>query len=668
MPPCSQCGKICTEKADDGHYYCNACWQAWIQGLQRERAQLDAKSLAAKMAKDKADKGRAAERAAQEAASKAQSEKRMKEQQEANAREAQEVKERAYWEAYWKLESQKPKTVEPRGENGSRTPVVFWGICDIKYDPRLAARDRLKVLELGDGRSSRFSHDGAPIKARYDKGYQMDSAPFKSQVMVDNKKFTHDTFVECGLGFLRPKQFSSPRRYDSDLAKRIIRDLDVSEDGAVVLKLVNRARGAGVIICPARELDKTLRTLLVPPLNAKLDQWFEGHIPSALNKDRFKDMLSEHKLHYWTNECPLFVVEELRHSVPVTMPETGSDELYDGTLRVAFGLKRIERNQQEHIDIDWLGGYWKLPPVSLSEAASDSLEGMNARFVSSFNTEEKRTAPVDPELLGEVYATLTPALPQIFKNGNVGFRELTNKYSDSLPFRAFAMTRLAASLRNTGEWNRIPGVLEQARRLIKVPASFDPSVLPECSVLSYIERTLGVNCALHDNWAKASTHFNEALRKCPTNASAHYLRGVCLQDQDKFGEAATCCLKAIALDPDFRSPCMALGECWSRMGKYQGAVDACTICLHRQPDAPIAQHIMGQAIYHMLRNGWQGPDMNEADLREKALKCMEIAKSGLSSHWSNSEEEVMKYLRAGKEREQMEVQPLRHAKSVGWRP
>merc|ERR1740122_819472 len=94
-------------------------------------------------------------------------------------------------------------------------PVVFWGICDLKYDPRRPEKDRVKVLELGDGRASRFSHDGAVIKERFSRRYYMDQTPIRCQVMVENKRFTHDKFVECGLSHLVPKQVHYPRRYES---------------------------------------------------------------------------------------------------------------------------------------------------------------------------------------------------------------------------------------------------------------------------------------------------------------------------------------------------------------------------------------------------------------------------------------------------------------------
>ena len=65
-----------------------------------------------------------------------------------------------------------------------RFPAVFWGILDLKYDGRTAFHsksghpsgskpvlERVRVLETGDGRISKFSGDGAAIqelmKARY---------------------------------------------------------------------------------------------------------------------------------------------------------------------------------------------------------------------------------------------------------------------------------------------------------------------------------------------------------------------------------------------------------------------------------------------------------------------------------------------------------------------
>ncbi|CAE7513600.1 unnamed protein product, partial [Symbiodinium microadriaticum] len=52
--------------------------------------------------------------------------------------------------------------------------------------------------------------------------------------MTENKKFTHDMFVQEGFAHLRPPTAAYPRRYEPHLAHRILRDLDVKGNGAVV--------------------------------------------------------------------------------------------------------------------------------------------------------------------------------------------------------------------------------------------------------------------------------------------------------------------------------------------------------------------------------------------------------------------------------------------------
>eukprot|EP00913_Durusdinium_trenchii_P002023 g1869.t1 len=106
--------------------------------------------------------------------------------------------------------------------------------------------------ELGDGRSSRFSHHGRSIKDKFDSRYCMGRAPIKRAVMTENKKFTHDMFVQEGFAQLRPPTAAYERRYSSTLAGKILRDLDVRSGGAVVLKLCNRSRGAGVVVASRR--------------------------------------------------------------------------------------------------------------------------------------------------------------------------------------------------------------------------------------------------------------------------------------------------------------------------------------------------------------------------------------------------------------------------------
>ena len=94
---------------------------------------------------------------------------------------------------------------EGTAERGQRSPAVFWGILDLKYDPDLSLEDRVKVLETGDGRSSKFSGYGAAIKESFKADKKLEETLHRA-VLVENKKLTRDFFVECGYGHLMPKQ------------------------------------------------------------------------------------------------------------------------------------------------------------------------------------------------------------------------------------------------------------------------------------------------------------------------------------------------------------------------------------------------------------------------------------------------------------------------------
>ena len=236
-----------------------------------------------------------------------------------------------------------PQAAMPRREGlgagvDSRTPVAFWGIVDLKFDGRLPARDRVRVLELGDGRSSGFSQHGRLIRERFEAGYREDPAMLKRALLVENKKVTHDRFVDEGCGHLRPPAAFYPRRYSADLAQRILADLGLTQGGGhVVLKLCNRSRGAGVVVVPAQQLEQSLRLLLAPPSGQALRCLLDPG-PEVLDQT-FADALQESCPHWWSNECPLFVAERCCHSVPV---QAGGQD-FDATMRVSFVLHRKPR-------------------------------------------------------------------------------------------------------------------------------------------------------------------------------------------------------------------------------------------------------------------------------------------------------------------------------------
>ncbi|CAE7417434.1 dnc [Symbiodinium sp. KB8] len=555
------------------------------------------------------------------------------------------------------------------------TAVAFWGICDIKYDPRASLRERIRVLELGDGRSSRFSHHGRYIKEKFDSNYCMARAPIKRAVMTENKKFTHDMFVQEGFAHLRPPTAAYPRRYEPHLAHRILRDLDVKGNGAVVLKLCNRSRGAGVVVVTASELDDVLRKLLTPPLEDLADFLAERRT-AALSLGEEQPLFEEQCLHWWSNECPLFVVERCCASIPVAKDED-SPERFDGTLRVAFALyrpKSVSKYQDEHqvkpFEIDWLGGYWKLPKTPVSDGASENLEDIHNRIVSSFNSVDKRTAPVPMEQLQEVYDALTPALPRIFSSGTISVQMIMNVYRQDELFCAFALARVAAAMR-VDHLERALGLFDLARRKVKVPTETSAAFLPEMSVLSYIDRNVGVCSALLQKWEDANRSWRASLKTFPANATSHYLQGRYYQEVGQYDDAVDCLMKAILLDPDFKLPYQGLGNCHLLRRDYEEAMRACLACFKRHPDAPFAQYIAGQCIYHVLLEHYRY-GVGDADakiLAEKASKALAQARRRMPEHWTNEDQVMLDYVQAEpSQRAKLPIQDVRVWKLHGFRP
>mmetsp|Transcript_84625 Transcript_84625/g.149866 ORF Transcript_84625/g.149866 Transcript_84625/m.149866 type:complete len:624 (+) Transcript_84625:119-1990(+) len=559
------------------------------------------------------------------------------------------------------------------------TSVCFWGICDIKYDPRLPEADRVKVLEFGDGRSSRFSHHGRAIKVKFENGYCMDPTPIKRAVMVENKKFTHDMFVQAGFAHLRPHTTTYHRRYAPDLADRILTDLRGSQpDGAVnavVLKLCNRSRGAGIVVVTAAELDRVLKMLLIPPTGGGFNSWLASKLPGALNPT-FGDNLQEQCLHWWSNECPVFVVERCCQSIPVRKdPE--SDLLYDGTMRVAFALYRkplnkgLEERKIAPLEIDWLGGYWKLPRNPVVEAGKESLEEMHGRIVSSFNSVEKRTAPVPEEHLQEIFAALTPALPRIFSTDQLGVQKIMGGYKNDALFRAFALSRVAAAMRVT-DMNKAKGLFDLARNMVPQAKTFtyNEQDLPERAVSSYITRNVAVCSMMAENWSEASKKLNQSLTELPTNSTSYYLFGHCRHQEERFRECVDSMMRSIALDPDFKSPYIALGNAYLKLNQMDNVLEASVACLRRHPDAPGAQFNIGQAIYHKAMSG--SVTIADEEMLKKGRDALELAKKRVPEQWRADDDKMLEFFQASTSR-RSEIKkeasaPVHTWKVYGWRP
>eukprot|EP00435_Cladocopium_sp_Y103_P002672 s2313_g1.t1 len=251
----------------------------------------------------------------------------------------------------FQLDDLKSEVVPPsEGEKSEtkRSPAVFWGILDLKYDPTVPMERRVKVLETGDGRSSKFSGYGAAIKENFKADKRLEETLHRA-VLVENKKLTHEFFVESGYEHLMPRQMCFRRSYYDTLALDLIEGLGLKSAGpdgperACVLKLCNRARGAGCIPIKAADLDVALERLLTLPENA--EEWLkeqDDQFPRNCKWGCFEEQVR----HWWSNECPVFVAEELCHSAPVVQ----DGQNFDGTMRVGFSLHRIEEPSENAKD------------------------------------------------------------------------------------------------------------------------------------------------------------------------------------------------------------------------------------------------------------------------------------------------------------------------------
>eukprot|EP00811_Abedinium_folium_P035925 NODE_867_length_2726_cov_10.400923.p1 GENE.NODE_867_length_2726_cov_10.400923~~NODE_867_length_2726_cov_10.400923.p1 ORF type:complete len:545 (-),score=136.31 NODE_867_length_2726_cov_10.400923:326-1960(-) len=491
---------------------------------------------------------------------------------------------------------------------------------------------RVKVLETGDGRYSRFSGDGAAIRETFQHEHKLDEVVERA-VLVENKKLTHDRIVECGFAHLRPLQACFPRVYDPDLAQRIVRELGTTPDGVVVLKLLNRARGAGVVPTYVSELDGVLRTLLDPPED--IEDWLANQ-----DEDWYINLpwgtVEEQVRHWWSSETPCFIAEELCRSKP-TIQDDGRE--LDGTMRVGFSLHRgVDTDNASRREdaswvaswgertfattlfpvgvsalcVAWLGGYWKLPV-----APTDS-SNLRDRIVS---VAKKGTAPVATAELNEVYAMLGGMVEQLFGTSDFSHVNLTRKYASFPELASFFGSRLAGSVRRRN--------LERSQQMLQLALSGMANCkgLPRDAVVSYIERNRGALEALTRNWPRAADYFRKSLVAMPTNATSRYLLGMYYLDANRPIDAAICMAQSLQLDPDFKAAYSNIGVAYLRLGQYERTVKVSGVGMMRHLNTPHFFYHAGLAHFALACKQERaiGGGCVAAELRSRALSSLESA-------------------------------------------
>jgi len=587
----------------------------------------------------------------------------------------------------------------------TKQPAVFWGILDLKFDPAKGIVDHVKVLETGDGRASKFSGYGAAIKESFQQENKLEGAVHRA-VLVESKKLTWDMVCERGYAHIQPRQGCFPKEYTPELAGAIGRHLQLQGDDVCILKLANRARGAGVIPMRYSDLDEALQLLLQPPRD--VDAWLKDRDPHWARVVTW-GCFEEQVRHWWSNEYPAFLVEDFCTSRP-TLRESEDECLeLDGTMRVGFSLHRdapeglpdgffftetgimyrspdgnenivpLKMNTSgdmitelwgtirpfshlfpvgpDVLRIQWLGGYWKLP---MEDRRSPDLRG---RIVS---VAKHGTAPVAAADLHEVYAALGDSMPQIFSmRHEINHTSLLKRYSGFPELGAASIARLASSMRARDK--------VKALNVFNLAQSKIEKLRGRASNLanSYILRNLGVIEAQSGRWKDAEVYFSKSLGLMPASANSRYLLGMCSLDAGNSQAAIEAFEGSLQLDPDFKAPYVGIAVAQIRLQVYDKAAEVSESGLKRFPQTAHILYNLGAAKFALScaeeeeghsEESWKSATC--AELREEAFTALTAARDLASQAWTERDERMLAHL---EERSKYIPFPASELPKDGWR-
>mmetsp|Transcript_132221 Transcript_132221/g.410939 ORF Transcript_132221/g.410939 Transcript_132221/m.410939 type:complete len:1263 (-) Transcript_132221:126-3914(-) len=612
--------------------------------------------------------------------------------QEASAAQHKEPKEK-------EAEAPERRDATAKPSRTARSPAVFWGILDLKYDSKKCIEDIVKVLETGDGRLSRFSGCGASIKESFQQDHKLEET-IRRAVLTENKKLTHDVIVDHGYGHTRPRQREFRKEYTDDLAERIKKEFSFEDQDLCVLKLCNRARGAGVIPVRVAELDEVLDKLLHPPVD--MNQWLKEQ-PKDWAQSVTWGCFEEQTRHWWTNECPCFLVEECCQSMLTEKEE----RYFDGTMRVGFSLHREHRNKlprgwvdspdgpvrvqrpegeesaptdtsppapwnddRPYLDlfrlessilrVQWLGGYWKLP---IEDINSQDLRG---KVVS---VAKMGTAPVSEYDLHTVYASIGDMVSLLFGANDMSQGAIRARYKSFPELSSFIIARMACSIR-VGDKTKSSQLMELARMYMERQTGACKDL-----VSSYIHRNMGVAEAGHNSqWLVAAEHFKKSILKMPSNANSRHLLGLHYLEVGDPHKAREVLEEVLLLDPDFKAPYACLGVALLRLGNYARAAEVSKMGLTRHPHTPACWYNLGVASFVLayLEEQEAGKGYIATELRAKALEALETARETRfrDQPWEAREDAMVARLRDEQEPLVWNEKKLPQDgwRVMGWRP
>ena len=206
---------------------------------------------------------------------------------------------------------------------------------------------------MDNGESSSISDFGGVLFARHSSLSPFDQfkAQYPNVLIIDeatrgycgDKLRTSLLFDDAKLEGYKPVWNLYPKEYSPELSHRIIEEMG---SDYVVIKPRSAAKGNGVIICSASNLDETLDYIL--------------NGGETLMDD------PDPSYRYWAyHQSWSFIVEAYAPSNPTPI-EHFDNRLFDPTMRVVYVLVHSD----DAIQLHFLGSYWKLPEMSLDQAGS----------------------------------------------------------------------------------------------------------------------------------------------------------------------------------------------------------------------------------------------------------------------------------------------------------
>lgn len=123
----------------------------------------------------------------------------------------------------------------------------------------------------------------------------------------------------------------------------------------------------------------------------------------------------------------------------------------------------------------------------------------------------------------------------------------------------------------------------------------------------------------------ALAHFDEAVKAHPSDARAHYYRGVCLQHLRKNNEAVAAYQKAVGLSPHFPEKYQNLGGMLLLQRKLGQAEEVLSSAVKRFKDQPELWHNLGLAL------SWQNKTRKAAHAFDRAATLGRQADAFLAS-------------------------------------